>query len=198
MTTADPRTRRSRTDLEAALRQLIAERDLGRISVSDLTKLAGVNRSTFYEHYKDVDELAIAACTAVFDELVAASPATVRYPPPENQPDANPLTTLFAHVKEYAPLYRALLTEDGSARMINHVHERMATAVHSALTDDPPGTGHDPVSAFGAGAVLGAVLDWLRHGCPGRPEGIAEALLPSALAFAKASGMQVTDSAPGR
>jgi AcrR family transcriptional regulator len=91
----DPRTRRSRAALETALRELIAERDLSQISVSDITKRAGVNRSTFYEHYTDVHDLAAAACTTVFDALVAASPAAV--PPagpgrrPPGQPAAGPL-----------------------------------------------------------------------------------------------------------
>ena len=71
--TSDPRAQRSRAALEAALRECIGERDLSQISISDITKRAGVNRSTFYEHYCDMHDLAASACTAVFDELVAAA-----------------------------------------------------------------------------------------------------------------------------
>lgn len=99
----DPRTRRSRSALETALRELIAERDLSQISVSDITKRAGVNRSTFYEHYTDVHDLAAAACTTVFDELVAAGPAAVPPATPDGGPPDNPLPDLFAHVAEHAP-----------------------------------------------------------------------------------------------
>ncbi|MEV7141136.1 TetR/AcrR family transcriptional regulator [Streptomyces tauricus] len=126
----DPRTRRSRSALEAALRELIAERDLSQISVSDITKRAGVNRSTFYEHYTDVHDLAAAACTTVFDELVAASPTVVPPLNAEGSPTVDLLPELFAHVAEHAPLYRALLGDDGSARVINHLLHRMAIAAH--------------------------------------------------------------------
>ncbi|MEU6032652.1 TetR/AcrR family transcriptional regulator [Streptomyces tauricus] len=126
----DPRTRRSRSALETALRELIAERDLSQISVSDITKLAGVNRSTFYEHYADVHDLAAAACTTVFDELVAASPTAVPPLNAEGSPTVDLLPELFAHVAEHAPLYRALLGDDGSARVINHLLHRMAIAAH--------------------------------------------------------------------
>ena len=67
----DRRARRSRAVLRAALLDLITERGLNRIAVSDVTKRADVNRSTFYEHYSDVHELAADACTRMFDELIA-------------------------------------------------------------------------------------------------------------------------------
>lgn len=100
---SDPRTRRSRSALETALRELVAERDLSQIPVSDLTKRAGVNRSTFYEHYTDVHDLAAAACTTVFDELVAASPTAVPPLDAEGSPTVDLLPDLFAHVAEHAP-----------------------------------------------------------------------------------------------
>ena len=214
----DPRTRRSRSALETALRELIAERDLSQISVSDITKRAGVNRSTFYEHYTDVHDLAAAACTTVFDELVAAGPAAVPPATPDGGPPDNPLPDLFAHVAEHAPLYRALLGDDGSARVINHLLQRMTVTAHirrnpaqdtgpyeadgAVLADGavqpsprrrPGGPGqhpHDPAAGFVAGAVLGSVVDWLRHGCPGTPEEMGAALWPLLIGVAAAAGWE--------
>ncbi|MEV2227842.1 TetR/AcrR family transcriptional regulator [Streptomyces phaeochromogenes] len=195
----DPRTRRSRSALETALLELIAERDLSQISVSDITKRAGVNRSTFYEHYTDVHDLAAAACTTVFDELVAASPAAVPPATPDGDPPDNPLPDLFAHVAEHAPLYRALLGDDGSARVINHLLQRMTVTARirrSPAPEDPAdpadaaGTPHDPAAAFVAGAVLGSVVDWLRHDCPGTPQEMGAALWPLLIGIAAAAGWE--------
>ena len=213
----DPRTRRSRSALETALRELIAERDLSQISVSDITKRAGVNRSTFYEHYTDVHDLAAASCTTVFDELVAAGPAAVPPATPDGGPPDNPLPDLFAHVAEHAPLYRALLGDDGSARVINHLLQRMTVTAHirrnpaqdtgpyeadgavladgavrppSPRTRRPRAAPHDPAAAFVAGAVLGSVVDWLRHGCPGTPEEMGAALWPLLIGVAAAAGWE--------
>ncbi|MGN9820624.1 TetR/AcrR family transcriptional regulator [Streptomyces sp. SD11] len=201
----DPRTRRSRSALETALRELIAERDLSQISVSDITKRAGVNRSTFYEHYTDAHDLAAAACTTVFDELVAASPTVVPPLNAEGSPTVDLLPELFAHVAEHAPLYRALLGDDGSARVINHLLHRMAIAAHvrriptetveptetpgaTGAGEDPADIPHDPAATFVAGAVLGTVIDWLRRGCPGTPETMAAALWPLLTGTARAAG----------
>ncbi|WP_043667039.1 TetR/AcrR family transcriptional regulator [Streptomyces xylophagus] len=181
----DPRVLRSRAALEAALRELVTERELRQISVADLTKRAGVNRSTFYEHYVDVHDLAVAACTATYDQLVAVAPIPHGQLAPDGGPLPNPMPALFTHVAEHAPLYRALLCDEGSARMINHLLHRitLAARVSRGLPTETGAT--DPVSAFLAGAVLGTVIDWLRHDCPGTPEEIGAAIWPYALACAE-------------
>ncbi|MET9386678.1 TetR/AcrR family transcriptional regulator C-terminal domain-containing protein [Streptomyces sp. NPDC002928] len=191
----DRRVLRSRSALEAALRELVTERDLSQITVADLTKRAGVNRSTFYEHYVDVHDLAVAACTATYDQLVAVAPIPHGPREPGGEPLRNPMPQLFAHVAEHASLYRALLCDEGSARMINHLLHRIALAarISRGLADEMPSAGadhsaetpHDPVAAFMAGAVLGTVIDWLRRDCPGTPEEIGAAIWPYALACAE-------------
>lgn len=188
----DRRVLRSRAALEAALRELVTERDLRQISVADLTKRAGVNRSTFYEHYVDVHDLAVAACTATYDELVATAPIPHGQLAPGGSPLPNPLPALFTHVAEHAPLYRALLCDEGSARMINHLLHRvtLAARISRGLSADTDTT--DPVSAFLAGAVLGTVIDWLRRDCPGTPEEIGAAIWPYAVACAEVSDIPST------
>ena len=49
----DPRTRRTRLQLQAALARLMKTQDFERISVQEITEAAGVNRATFYAHYAD-------------------------------------------------------------------------------------------------------------------------------------------------
>lgn len=185
---ADPRIRRSRSALEAALWALIAERDLTQISVSDITKHAGVNRSTFYEHYVDVHDLAASACSTTFDEMAAATTAVGWQPTAHDTAADNPLRQMFEHVAEHAHLYRALLGADGSARAINHLLQRVTIAAHvnqrlakagsATRPDYPDEIPHDPEAAFIAGAVIGTVIDWIHRDCPGSPEQMAAAVWP--------------------
>jgi AcrR family transcriptional regulator len=191
----DPRTRRSRAALEAALLELIAERDLAQITILDVTKLADVNRSTFYLHYTDVHDLAASACTAMFDDLIAASPVLMG----DSSPAAHlrgreALAGVLAHVGERAHLYRALLGDDGSARVINHLQQRLTIAVHVNLTEpdldnhanDPVSVPDDPVAALLAGALLGLILDWLRRGCPESGEELTALIAPQLAQTAQA------------
>ena len=181
----DRRARRTRAALHAALLELIAERPLNRIAVSDITKRANVNRSTFYEHYDDVHELAAEACTRTFDELIAATPVLLpSHDPAERRRGLAEMTAVFTHIAAHADLYRALLGPAGSARVIDHLHRRLTIAIHVNLTrpatgthaDDPASVPHHPMASFLAGALLGTAADWLRHGCPSTPRQLAENL----------------------
>ncbi|MFE7273479.1 TetR-like C-terminal domain-containing protein [Streptomyces sp. NPDC057623] len=143
---------------------------------------AEVNRSTFYAHYRDVHELAEAACTSMIDDLigvvVALDPAAPKPSGPPEDPDPT-LTAFFAHFAEHAGLYRSLLGPTGSARVIEHVRLRTTAAAHSygcAPDDAPPpdamdpaGIPHDVPAAFVAGALIGVATDWLQRGCPVTP-----------------------------
>lgn len=54
---ADPRVMRSRHLLQSALLELLSEKPFQSISVSDLTRRATLNRSTFYLHFLDKFDL---------------------------------------------------------------------------------------------------------------------------------------------
>src|SRR5947208_3389919 len=53
----DPRVRRTRDALGDALVALMQEKEFASIRVQDVLDRAGVGRSTFYEHFKDKDDL---------------------------------------------------------------------------------------------------------------------------------------------
>ncbi|HVV13657.1 TetR-like C-terminal domain-containing protein [Amycolatopsis sp.] len=180
----DRRSRRSRAALEAALLQLIAGQDLNQISISDVTTQADVHRSTFYEHYTDVHDLAASACTSMFDELIAA---TSKLTPAADMAGQALLTQVFAHVVEHRKLYRAVLGEEGSARVINQLLDRTAGAVQEDLTAAAPAAaqGHTAAVLIAAG-LLGTILDWLRRDCPETPAELSALVWPHLLAAAKA------------
>lgn len=53
----DVRVLKSKNKLNIAILDLLRSKDKEEITVSELCKLASVNRNTFYSHYKDVNEL---------------------------------------------------------------------------------------------------------------------------------------------
>jgi AcrR family transcriptional regulator len=149
--------------------------------------------STFYEHYADVHDLAAAACTAMFDELICAVSALALRAEPPGQSARDPLADVFSHVASHARLYQALLGADGSAQVINHLLQRMTVTAHANLervrTGRSPDRGSpdaaeagipaDPQAVFIAGAVLATVIDWLRRDLPGTAAQMAAVIRPS-------------------
>lgn len=59
----DLRILRTRQCLWKALVDLIGERGYGPLSVSDITARAGINRTTFYRHFEDKNDLFRQGCT---------------------------------------------------------------------------------------------------------------------------------------
>jgi AcrR family transcriptional regulator len=49
----DPRVKRTRSLIQRAFSELLAEKGFGAITVQDITERAGIHRATFYAHYPD-------------------------------------------------------------------------------------------------------------------------------------------------
>lgn len=160
----DRRVLRSRALLQEALLDLARDKRLDEITVADITNRAGVNRSTFYQHYADKDTLLADALEVAVD--VAAEPLRdvgpdlpVHHLPPE-------LVTYLLHIAENAPLYRHVLGDHGSAivaaRLRSHVGTLAAEIVGNVV---PEGFGV-PVDVMGeafGGTVVGVVTAWVRR-----------------------------------
>jgi AcrR family transcriptional regulator len=70
--TMDPRIRRTRQLLQAALGRLLETKEFERISVQDIAEAATLNRATFYDHYPDKFALLECMVAARFHELLKA------------------------------------------------------------------------------------------------------------------------------
>jgi len=58
----NPMSQMTKRALVASLKELLAEKPLDKITVTDLTEHCGVNRMTFYYHFKDIYDLVEWAC----------------------------------------------------------------------------------------------------------------------------------------
>lgn len=65
-TNEDRRAARTQKNLKNALLQLLKEKDLKEISITEVTQCAHCNRVTFYSHYKDLQEL----LASIFDDYL--------------------------------------------------------------------------------------------------------------------------------
>src|SRR6266700_4215439 len=135
--TGDRRVRRTRASLQRALIELVAEQELSEIGVADVVDRADVSRSPFYDHYRDVHELAEAACASMIDDLLASLTTVDPAPAKPSDPREDPspaLTAFFTHFAEHAALYRSLLGPTGSGRV--------ARRTRSVRRGRPPRRGH--------------------------------------------------------
>jgi AcrR family transcriptional regulator len=175
----DRRIERTRRQLRAAVLRLAEAQDFSAITVHDITREASVNRATFYQHYRDKDELIEDAIEALLHELFDGC-APVQAGIERLEPDiVHPsVVMLFEQVAKRSTLYRRLIGHGGSAYFIRRFQERNAELSLNALRQmhGPNIDARIPAMVrvhFAASATTGTLGYWLDGGCAESPETIA-------------------------
>jgi AcrR family transcriptional regulator len=157
----DPRIARTRQSLQEALFGLARERDLDEISVADIAERAGVNRSSFYQHYSDKDTLLADAIDAVAEEAGTDVAGLTEITP---DPPAL-LVDYLRHVEENAAVYARIFGDHGSPAAVARLRSRIQSIVVDAVTTShQQAFGDIPSDVLAAGlsaSVLGVLEVWL-------------------------------------
>lgn len=157
----DVRVERTRRALQQAALALARAGRFDEVTVAELTDAAGVNRSSFYQHYDDRDTLLADAIEAAEIEAVA------HLGPPTGIPHQLPpsMVAFLAHFDADAELYRRVLGERGSptvaARVRSQFEAQARAGVISSGTTAFEGMPIDVVAAGIAGSCLGVIQAWL-------------------------------------
>ncbi len=151
----DPRVVRTRGLLRDALFALARERPLDTITVADIADRAGVNRSTYYQHYSDKDTLLAEGLDRWVEDALS-----------KVDEDTGPVDgraiihAYFAHIAANAALYRQVLSGVGSANVQAWLRERLAGALLAHL--DPEQSSLTLPVEILAAAISGAGLSIIR------------------------------------
>lgn len=152
----DPRIARTRSSLREALFALTRERAVDEISISDIAERAGINRSTYYQHYSDKDTLLADALDAVIDDAIGPEP------PLTEERGAEILDQYLRHVEENAALYRKLLGEGGSATIQVRMSRRLQLILVQVFERGSPHGLVDVPTEVAAAAIAGSALATIR------------------------------------
>lgn len=166
----DARVERTRSRLADAVLALAAERDITTASVSELTRRAGVNRSTFYAHAQTPMELLTRVLSGELDEVR-------RRTMDQLEQDGlllrdltrTTLREIVAHVVKREAVYGGInrISSTYALRVVlaEHVEQSVLIALHGGFVVPPlPGAEEAALyAAFIAHGVAGAVEVWLRQ-----------------------------------
>lgn len=153
----DVRSLRSQELLRGALFRLIETRQFDKLTLREITLEAGVSYPTFFNHYKDKDDLFRDISRQEISDLLAAFRSDVTLP------HWRPGVGICAHVMEHRGLWRTLLTTGASEAMRTEFIRR-----GRELVGDRPGLDHgfpfDVVSGVIASGIFEIVAWWLAQG----------------------------------
>jgi AcrR family transcriptional regulator len=180
----DPRVLRTRQYLQDALISLIKEKGFDNVQIQEITERAGLNRATFYLHYRDKNDLLVKNMSFTLEKL----DQTVDIPPAVDNglltTDAmvKPLISVFDHFAEHSDFYHVMLSEIGVPSVINEMQHYIEQVALRWLKKLQPSEKHPVVDTemiikFVSTACIGVVKWWLNNGMPYSSEQMAKQLM---------------------
>lgn len=168
--------RKTRQALLGAFNELVLGRRYADIRVADIIGRADVGRSTFYEHFRDKDDIFRQSVTPVLAVLATAADAGC---------DIRHLQHMLDHFRENLTAARGMLNGPCCPQVVTVLaglvagRWRAGTGVKFALP-------HDLAAAQVAEALLGLVRAWLNGGAACPSAAVAAAMHASTTAMIRA------------
>lgn len=157
----------SQEKIKKAFLQFIERYEINEITVTDICKLASINRSTFYSNYLDVYDLAEKIKEEMFHNVLELYKEEASH-----KKHSYDYLKLFKHMKENQSYYKILfkLDFDFSKYYNNHLEEQEALKFYQT-------TKHLEYHMEFFKAGMNAILrKWIHNDCKETPEEIAEIL----------------------
>ena len=173
----DLRVRRTRKMIQEALLELTVEKGYAAITVQDIADRAMINRSTFYRHYLDKDDLLIkymddvTALTSEDDTATEKNGLVEKEAPPG-------LVKLLKHIQTFSEFYRVMLSANGHPVVTDRLRRNAENRYRYALsrpgvTPNASNTPLDMRLTYVSCAGIGAISWWVENNIPCSAEELA-------------------------
>lgn len=158
------RRKESQNKIEKAFVELLQSKEIKEISVSDIIKMTGLNRSTFYANYLDIYDLADKVRIELENDF------TNHFVDYDTSQDNNGALRMFTHIKENQLFYKTYFKLCYDDKFLVSVYD-----VKQAEKEQLTGNLKYHIEFFRNG--LNAIIKmWLSDGCKESPQEMAEIL----------------------
>ena len=171
----DLRVRRTRKMIQEALLELTVEKGYPNVTVQDIADRAMINRSTFYRHYLDKDDLLVQ----YMDEVAALTSeddiAADKFRPGDKETG---LIKLLRHIATYSEFYRVMLSANGHPVVTDRLRRNAEDRFRYLLTrpgivPTPNKSPLDMRLTYISCAGIGAISWWVENKLPCTAEELA-------------------------
>ncbi|WP_422124452.1 TetR-like C-terminal domain-containing protein [Planococcus sp. X10-3] len=161
----DLRVFKTKEALRGALMHLLKQKTLNSISVTELCRIAKVNRGTFYAHFGQVENLFEDYFKTIMKDLADSYQEPYRHVQNLLSKDLNPATIrIFHHIEKHEKFYRIVFSKTVPLSYYYLLFDQVQKLIiddvsHHYQTDiDIP-----MLSAYQANAILGLAIEWHRQ-----------------------------------
>ena len=153
--------------LEASLKKMLLKKPVTKITISDITEDCGVNRATFYYHFKDIYDLIEWSCEE--DSRIAANGNTT-YDAWEQG-----FLNIFHAVEENKPFILNVYRHVSQEQIIQYLYRVVYQLIINVVEECAQGMSvreEDKkfIADFYKYAFVGMMLDWIRKDMKPSPE----------------------------
>jgi AcrR family transcriptional regulator len=181
---SDRRVKRTNGYITEAFLKLIVSKGYAAITVQDITLEADINRSTFYYHYQDKEDLLERSMDAMIDlaEKEVMVPALMDRQEAEEGQGFEPARfyiRMFEHIGRHAEFYRVMLREvPPFGQRLSAAIQRFYQESISVLQPDEEQllVSRQVLATYVTGAYTAVILSWLEQNPPQPPAYMAHQL----------------------
>lgn len=173
MNSFDARVRYTRMIIEQSFLELLGEKPVSKITVTELCEKAQINRATFYKHYLDISDLLEKLEEALFDQIRTSFGS-------EKIKLKEFLIRMMHHTKENQTRYLALGGDNGDPNLMTKTFLVCYESAYPLVEQNMPGMKESERQMLyhflsqGAGGIL---TWWIKNGMREQPEDVAQFIL---------------------
>lgn len=165
----DRRVKYTKKIIKDTLLELMENKDISKITVTEICEIADINRATFYKYYLDVYDL----LNQIENELIEKIRMTLKI---EGKTLETIIFDIMKIIEENEDICTVLLSENSNKDFLLNIlyyARDISYEVCKKLSDYDENT-FNYVFMYSANGVLSIIQLWLKNGCNETPEKITE------------------------
>ena len=173
----DRRKKRTEKAIVGAFSELICEKDYSEISIKDVIDRADVARATFYDHYKNKEDVLRAISGGIFAHVNAATLSAEKHHDFSHEPDFfHRIVHLLCHLYEDKGVIRGILSSESHDIFLSDLDTHLdGTFFIGCALPDLPSVPEKIVKNHVVTSLKELILWWFKEdGCAVPPEELAE------------------------
>lgn len=160
----DLRVQKTKHSIHFALTNLLKKKPLSHIKVTELCRVANINRGTFYFHYQEVGEVFKEFFEEIMLDLKESYNEPYRHTDFLEVENLDPKTVrIFHHIKKYEDFYKIILSQEVTTEYYYMLFNQIRSIFMEDENTIPPGKPNDYLYSYSANAIIGLIIEWYRH-----------------------------------
>ena len=155
----DPRIRRTKASIVNAFIQLRAKKPLEKITIRELTQLAGINKATFYLHYQDIYDLSHQLETEMIQSILGG----IQHPEYFLTAPARFTQELHSAILGQGALLRIVFPESQSLLLADRLEQGLLDYLEEHYPDQWDSTDSQQARVILSYMVYGSYFAYIRH-----------------------------------